>query len=334
MKARQGLLFGAGLVVLLAVAAAFIWLLRPDQHGQKGHLVVNGTVDIRQVNLAFKVPGRIETLAFDEGDRVRAGDLLASLEPQDYQNEIALAEARASQRSAVLAALVAGSRPEEIEQARARLAEAESALSISQATLDRVEHLAERGFASRQTRDEALSRRNRAAAQRQAAVEGLTLARQGPRREEIQQGRAALGAEQAAAALARQRLVDANLYAPADGIILTRAREIGAIVGPGDTVFTLAHAAPMWIRAYIEEPDLERVDIAAAVTVVSEGGREFPGHIAYISPTAEFTPRSVETREQRTSLVYRIRVRVEDGEDILKQGMPVSIIVPRNVRER
>lgn len=334
MIARKRLSIVLGSLTLVAAVVAVFWLLRPNPHQEEGHLVLSGNVDIRQVNLAFKVPGRIAALAFDEGDRVKAGDLLASLEPQDYQNEIALAQARASQRSAVLAALEAGSRPEEIEQARARVAEAESALSVAQATLDRVEHLAERGFASRQTRDEALSQRNRAAAQRQAAIEGLTLARQGPRREEIQQGRAALGAEQAAAALARQRLVDANLYAPTDGIILTRAREPGAIVSPGETVFTLAHSTPMWIRAYIEEPDLERVDIGVAVTVVTEGAREFSGRIAYISPTAEFTPKSVETREQRTSLVYRIRVRVEDGEDILKQGMPVSIIVPRPMRER
>nr|WP_255704073.1 efflux RND transporter periplasmic adaptor subunit [Erythrobacter sp. SN021] len=333
MNSRKGLYIGAGLVVLLVAVAAVIWFVRPDPHEQEGHLVLNGNVDIRQVNLGFKVSGRIETLVFDEGDRVVVGDLLASLEPQDYENEIALAEARASQRSAAVAALEAGSRPEEIERARARVAEAESALDVAQATLDRVEHLAQRGFASRQTQDEALSKRNRAAAQRQAALEEFSLTRQGPRREEIQQGRAALGAERAAASLARQRLVDANLYAPSDGIILTRAREAGAIVGPGETVFTLAHTSPMWIRAYIEEPDLERADLGAPVTVLTEGARKFRGRIAYISPTAEFTPKSVETREQRTSLVYRIRVRVEDQTGILKQGMPVSVIVRPNDRE-
>lgn len=334
MRTKQKVFIGIGLFVLLAAAAAAFWLIRPGQHEREGHLVLTGNVDIRQVNLAFKVPGRIARLAFDEGDQVRTGDLLASLEPQDYENEIALAEARTSQSSAVLSALVSGSRPEEIERARAQVADAESALSVAQATLDRVEHLAQSGFASRQTQDEALSRRNRAAAQRQAAIEELSLARKGPRREEIQQGRAALGAEQAAAALARQRLVDANLYAPADGIILTRAREAGAIVGPGETVFTLAHSSPMWIRAYIEEPDLERVEIGASVTVLTEGGREFPGRIAYISPTAEFTPKAVETREQRTSLVYRLRVQTENVDGILKQGMPVSVIIRPDKRER
>ena len=334
MSSRKKLYIGLALLVLLAASAATIWLMQPDRHEREGHLVLNGNVDIRQVNLAFKVPGRIDRLAFDEGDRVESGDLLASLEPQDYKNEIALAEARASQRSAALAALESGSRPEEIERARARVEEAESALGIAQATLDRVEHLAERGFAARQTQDEARSQRDRAAAQRQAALEELSLARKGPRREEIQQGRAALGGERAAAALARQRLVDANLYAPADGIILTRAREVGAIVGPGETVFTLAHTSPMWVRTYIEEPDLERVEIGAPATVLTEAGRAFPGRIAYISPTAEFTPKSVETREQRTSLVYRVRVRIEDQDGILKQGMPVSVIVRPAARER
>jgi HlyD family secretion protein len=334
MRTKQKVYIGIGLFVLLAAAAAAFWFIRPGQHEREGHLVLNGNVDIRQVNLAFKVPGRIARLAFDEGDQVRTGDLLASLEPQDYKNEIAVAEARGSQRAAALAALEAGSRPEEIKQARAQLSEAESALSVAQATLDRVEHLADRGFASRQTQDEALARRNRAAAQKQAALEALSLARKGPRREEIEQGRAALGAERAAAALARQRLTDAKLYAPADGMILTRAREVGAIVGPGETVFTLAHTSPMWIRAYIEEPDLERVGIGASVTVLTEGGREFPGRIAYISPTAEFTPKAVETREQRTSLVYRVRVQTENADGVLKQGMPVSVIIRPDKRER
>ena len=187
MRSRQKVYIGIGLLVLLAASAATIWLMQPDRHEREGHLVLNGNVDIRQVNLAFKVPGRIDRLAVDEGDRIEGGDLLASLEPQDYKNEIALAEARASQRSAALAALESGSRPEEIERARARVAEAESALSVAQATLDRVEHLAERGFAARQTQDEARSQRDRAAAQRQAALEELSLARKGPRREEIQQ---------------------------------------------------------------------------------------------------------------------------------------------------
>ena len=173
MRSRQKVYIGIGLLVLLAASAATIWLMQPDRHEREGHLVLNGNVDIRQVNLV------------DEGDRIEGGDLLASLEPQDYKNEIALAEARASQRSAALAALESGSRPEEIERARARVAEAESALSVAQATLDRVEHLAERGFAARQTQDEARSQRDRAAAQRQAALEELSLVREGPRREEF-----------------------------------------------------------------------------------------------------------------------------------------------------
>lgn len=324
---RKNTLIGLGIAALIAFALAAIWLLRPDQHERDGHLVLNGNIDIRQVNLAFKVPGRIALLAFEEGDKVKAGDLVAGLEPQDFTNEVALAEARAGQRRAALAALETGSRPEEIRRASARVEEAESALKVAQATLDRVEHLADRGFASRQTQDEALAQRNGAAAQRQAALEELSLARKGPRREDVAQGRAALGAERAGAALALQRLADAKLIAPADGIILTRAREVGAIVGAGETVYTLAHSSPLWVRAYIEEPELEWVTIGMPATVLTEAGREFPGRIAYISPTAEFTPKSVETKGQRTSLVYRLRVLIEDTDGVLKQGMPVSVIV-------
>lgn len=324
---RKKVLVGGGFVTFLAFALAAFWLIRADQHAREGHLVLSGNIDIRQVNLAFKVPGRIAALAFEEGDEVKQGDLVARLEPQDFRNEVALAEARAAQRRAGLAALETGSRPEEIERANARVEEAESALQVAQATLDRVEHLADRGFASRQTQDEAIARRNRAAAQRQAALEELSLARKGPRREDVAQGRAALGAERAAAALAQQRLTDASLIAPADGIILTRAREVGAIVGAGETVYALAHSSPLWVRAYIEEPDLERVTIGMSVVVLTEAGRKFPGRLAFISPTAEFTPKSVETQGQRTSLVYRLRVLIEDPNGVLKQGMPVSIIV-------
>ena len=316
---------GIGAILLTTVIVGWTQLQNP--HEEQGHIEVFGNVDVRQVNLGFKVPGRLAEVIVDEGDQVIAGDVVAKLEPVDYDNEVKLAEARVARSQAALNVLLAGARPQEIAQAEAMLAEAEAALKVAETTLSRQEYLAERNIASHQAHEEAEARRGAAIAKRSAAAEGLELARIGPRAEDIDQARSVLNAEQAALALAEQRVADTILTAPNDGVILTRVREPGAIIGAGETIYTLTLTSPVWVRAYIEEPDLDLIYAGMDADVRTDSDRVYTGQIGFISPVAEFTPKTVETRSLRTSLVYRVRIIVDDPKQRLKQGMPVTVLI-------
>jgi HlyD family secretion protein len=313
-------------LAVLAVGAYAFYSLR-DAHQTDGHIVLYGNVDVRQVNLAFKVPGRLGAVNVEEGDNVRAGELLAILEPQDYEDEVSLSRARVRGQTAELAALQTGTRPQQIDQAAALLAEANATLALAENTLKRQQFLADRDFVSPQGLETAVTGRDRAAAAKKVAEEALKLARIGPRFEDIEQSRAALNAEQAALNLSQRRLKDSNLIAPTDGRVLTRVREPGSIVGAGETIVSVSLVSPIWVRAYLAEPDLDRVEPGMKAEVQTDSGGIYSGKIGFISPVAEFTPKTVETPDLRTSLVYRVRIIVEDPRQRLKQGMPVTVIL-------
>ncbi|MCF3630523.1 efflux RND transporter periplasmic adaptor subunit [Thalassospiraceae bacterium LMO-SO8] len=327
MKRWQRAALMVSAIVVVAVAAAVSWKYYGDPHENSGHLVLLGNVDVRQVNLAFKVPGRLATMTAEEGDAVEARQTVASLESEDFEDELRLARARVQGQEAALAELETGTRPEEVEQARALVRQREAALQLARATLDRQEKLAARNVASHQVHDEAQARLDEARAQLSAAKEALELAVTGPRQEDIDQARAQLSADRAALSLAERRLADATLTAPNDGIILTRVREPGAIVAAGETIYTLTLTSPVWVRTYVDEPDLGRIHAGMPAEVHTDSGGTYEGRIGFISPVAEFTPKTVETRELRTSLVYRLRVIVENSDNGLKQGMPVTVVL-------
>ncbi len=317
------------LAVFLAVIAVgtYAYYVLKDDHQADGHIILYGNVDVRQVNLAFKVPGRLGAVNVEEGDKIKAGELLAVLEPQDYEDQVSLSQARVSGQTAALAALQKGTRPQQIDQAAALLAEAVTSLALAENTLKRQKFLADRGFVSSQGLETAEAERDRAAASKKVAHEALKLARIGPRSEDIERSRAGLQAERAALNLSQRRLQDTDLIAPTDGRVLTRVREPGSIVGAGDTIVSVSLVSPIWVRAYLAEPDLERVEPGMKAEVRTDSGGIYSGKIGFISPVAEFTPKTVETPDLRTSLVYRVRIIVEDTNQRLKQGMPVTVIL-------
>lgn len=320
-----------GLVVVLALAGAggyAAWQGRGGGGEAPDALTLYGNVDVRQVTLAFRIGGRIAEVTAEEGDRVAAGRVVARLETGDLDDRLTLAQARVESAAAELAALEAGSRAEVIEQTRAALAEAEASLKLARATRDRQAELAERDIASHQAHEIAQAAYEQAFAARDAARAALELARAGARSEDILRGRAALAAERAQLSVARRARADAELAAPDAGTVLSRIREPGSIVGPGEPVMTLSILAPVWVRSYVEEPDLGRIAPGMPVEVRTDSGGAYDGQIGFISPVAEFTPKSVETSELRTSLVYRLRVIVAAPDEGLRQGMPVTLRVP------
>ncbi|MFN3076247.1 MAG: secretion protein HlyD [Alphaproteobacteria bacterium] len=322
----------AGVVLAGAVGGYVTWgeAFRSRKAGVVGPLVLHGNVDIRQVDLAFNAEGRIAEMLVEEGDAVAKGQRLAVLEKGYHQEMGKLAQARLEAQQAQVAKLEAGSRPEEIDLARANLAEAEAQLAKATATFRRQEQLSRTSVASQQTLDDARAAMNVASARREAARHTLRLAVLGPRTEELDAARASLRSDEATVALAGRRLADTELFAPEDGVILTRIREPGGVLSSGSPVYTLALKNPVWVRAYVSEPELGRVHPGMTVRIRTDSrpDRPYAGQVGFISPTAEFTPRSVETTDLRTSLVYRLRVVVNDPDAALRQGMPVTLELP------
>ncbi|HVU86414.1 MAG TPA: secretion protein HlyD [Pirellulales bacterium] len=325
------------LIVLLAAAAAgaYAWRHFQLERQNERELVLQGNIDVRQVNLSFKVEGRIASLAVDEGDEVKAGQVIATLDKQYFDDDLRLARARRDNAKATLARLEHGSRPEEIASAKAQVAEQRATVTRSEQDFERAERLVGQGAVSRETFDSARSALDEARARLRAAEESERMAVIGPRQEDIDAARAQLAAEDASVTQSERRQTDSELIAPSDGVILTRAREKGAIVNAGETVFTLTLASPVWVRTYVNEQDLGRIhpNMAATVTTDSHPDKKYPGRIGFISPVAEFTPKTVETRELRTNLVYRLRVLVDNPDNGLRQGMPVTVTLDLTSQE-
>ena len=290
-------------------------------------LTLYGNVEIHQVDLAFRVAGRIEDMFKNEGDTVRPGDTLARLDARPYQDEVRRAEANLAMQEATLAKLEAGYRPEEIGQALAALEEGRAAEDNARRNYERVRKLRTGGGVSQQNLEDARAAWQAAAARLDAAQKQYDLVKSGFRVEDITAQKAAVEAALAALDTARTALADTVLIAPEGGVTLTKARERGAVVQAGQTVYTVSLTQPVYIRAFVPQPDLGLIRPGAAVRVAVDAvpGKTYPGRVGFVSPTAEFTPKSVETREVRNDLVFRIRILADDPDNVLRQGMPVTI---------
>jgi HlyD family secretion protein len=325
-----GILVAAAVIGLIAAAASspgqrFNFL--PGFGAPSATVTLYGNIDIRQVDLAFNAEGRIADMKVEEGDAVEAGRVLAVLDADFYRHAVSLAEARRDAQGAVLEKLKAGSRAEEIARARADMAALKALRENASAVHDRRKSLVATGTVAQQAYDDARAALNEAEGKLKSAEETLALAVAGPRREEIAQAEAQLRAEEAALELARNRLAHTTLTAPGPGIVLTRVHEPGAVVLPNSTIYTVALTDKVWVRTYAPEPLLGRIRPGMKVEVATDGSpaRVYQGWVGYISPTAEFTPKAVETPELRTQLVYRLRVHISDPDPSLRQGMPVTI---------
>ncbi len=294
---------------------------------KEDQLVLSGTVEARETALAFQVSGRIEKLLVDEGEAVKLGQQVATLISEDYEQAVVRAGAEAAAARATLAALEAGTRKQELQVAEATLAQARAELRYADEELQRVRSLLVKKLASQEQLDRAQLQRDIAGATVRKSEQQLQLLREGPRREDIDRARAELEARNSALKTAEQQLTYTRLYSPAEGLITLRQAEAGEVVAPGQPVFLLAELSRPWVRGYVNETDLPRIRLGQSVRVTVDGLPEqaFSGVLSFISPKAEFTPKSVETRALRVDLVYRVRVQLEDPKGLLKLGMPADI---------
>ena len=328
MSAKKNKVLIVVVLVALLAGGGLWWQRQQHRAGPADRILLAGTVEARQIRPGFLIQGRISALHVDEGMAVTRGTLLAELDAADYRLELRQATARRDAAAAALALLEAGSRPEEIGAAEATLAEAEARLGFATDEVQRLQELATKRLAAREELDNARMELRVARAVRERARQNLQLLQAGPRQQEITRARAELEAAAAAVATARQRLDHTRLAAPADGVVSQRLVEVGSVVSPGTPVFEIDSLRHPWVRAYLNERDLPRVRLGQAVTIRVDGlpGRSFSGRLAFISPRAEFTPKTVETRALRVDLVYRIKVDVDNPDGSLKLGMPVDLV--------
>lgn len=317
-----------GLVALVALGA---WWWAHDRGDDE--LVLYGNVDVRQVSLAFNTSERVAEMRAQEGDQVRQGEVLAVLDTSTLALRIAQAQAQLEAQDSALRRLEAGNRPEEIAQARANLAAAEAGALEARDQLQRLRTVssATGGRAvSRQELDAATAALEVAQARALEARKQQELAVAGPRSEDIAQARAQRDAASAALALMRQQLADAQLKAPVDAVVRSRLLEPGDMASPQRPAYALAITQPKWVRAYVAESDLSRVRPGQAARVAVDGvPQPFEGRVGFIASVAEFTPKNVQTEDLRTSLVYELRVNVDDPDDRLRLGMPATVRFPQ-----
>lgn len=314
------------IMILIALAVSGC-----DSRGNtdNGQIQLSGTVEAREVDLSFQVGGRIAQLDADEGRWIEQGDVVAALDPTDLQLALAQTTATANAAQANLEALKAGTRVQELRVAEADLQKAQSQLNFAKAEVKRVSFLVPKKLASEEQLEQAQLQYEVALASAEQAKQKLSLLREGPREEDIQRAEHEFVARTEAAEMTKQQLAYATLISPVTGMVTVRLSEAGEVVAPGQSIVRIAKTAQPWVRAYLNETQLGKVRVGQAAQVKTDGSPEvtFTGKLTFISPVAEFTPKTVETKELRVDLVYRIKVEVENPEGILKIGMPVDVLL-------
>jgi len=318
------------IVLLLIISAAAIFFNRHASQQPTSELTLFGNIDIREVQLTVNASEHIATMYVQEGDRVKKGQLLARLDTPLLKAQLAEAQAALLAQQQTVARLHAGSRPQEIKKARADYRAAQAEARTARDTAHRLEKLLPKRQASADDVETAMAKAAAAKAQAEAVAQTMALVIAGPRKEDIALAEAVLQAKQASVRLAQQHLDDASLYSPADGIIRNRILEPGDMVTPQSAIYTLALVNPIWARAYVPETALGKIapGFDAEIFTDSYPGKLYKGWVGYIAPTAEFTPKNVQTAELRTRLVYSIRVYACNAQNELRLGMPVTVKIP------
>jgi HlyD family secretion protein len=290
----------------------------------EGVIVASGHVEATEVRVATKVPGRLSRVAVEEGDRVTAGQLLAQVDTTDVSLALAAARAERSQADAELRLRLAGARPEDVGEAEANVQRARADLDGAEKDLERMEGLLASGSGTAKARDDARARRDGAAAALAAARERLARLKAGSRAEEIDAARARVAASEARIAQLDQQLRDAVLASPVDGVVTEKLAEAGELAATGTAVAVVSDLGKPWLTVYVPEPDLGRVRIGQDAEVRTDDGQVRTGRIASVASKAEFTPKNVQTRDERVKLVYKLKIGLPNGDGLFKAGMPAE----------
>jgi HlyD family secretion protein len=314
-------------VIVAVMIIAAVVITNHVRNRNDGTMKLSGNVEVTECNVGFKVAGKIATLAVDEGARVKEGDLIAELSSGDVrtlvdQNRAALEEAKVK-----LAELRAGSRPQEIVKARADSASLEAELVRARKDFERAQTLYENGAISASRFDAAKSAYETRLGQLRSARQHQSLIEEGPRREDIRAAELRVKQLEALVANTEEKLADTRLYAPISGVIFRKNVELGEIVQPGAAVFTVGDLDRPWVKVYVKEDKLSLVKLGqkAKIAVDTYKDRAYDGTVTFISSDAEFTPKNVQTQEERVKLVFGVKITVTNKNQELKAGMPADV---------
>jgi len=312
-------------VVALGAWGMTKWLDRPEE----GKLTVSGTIEVTEAAVSFRIPGLMTDRLVSEGDRIREGQTVATMDQTELQRELKLRQSEQAAAQALLAELENGSRIEDINAAKERVRTLEADLERVTGDLERGQALLGKDVISRQEFDHLASAKQMAEARLAEAGQTLKRLQNGPRKEQIEQARARVQAAGEAVALVQVRLGYTTLTAPMDGMVLADSVEPGEVINAGTPVITVADLEHVWFKAYVAEPDLGRIQLGQQVAITTDSwpDRTFTGTITTISNEAEFTPRMVQTQRERVKLVYRIKVTIDNPDLALKPGMPADGVI-------
>jgi HlyD family secretion protein len=329
LRIQEGSLMRRLLILILIAAAIggglYSFLIRDKKEGETA-IKVSGNIEATEADVGFKIPGRIVSRFYEEGDWVAKGKVLAKLDDEDLRQRLDLARATLMSAQARLSKLLAGSRPEELRQAEANLHQAQFDLGNKEIQYERMKGLYERRVISKEAYDNAETSYKVAKAALQVAKENYQLVKEGPRKEDIEDARAQVEQAKVSLKLAETQLSYAVLYSPISGIVLVKSSEVGEVVNPGTSVLTLADINNVWLKAYIPETDLSKIKWGQEVIVTTDlrPKKEYKGRISFISSQAEFTPKQIQTEKERVTLVYRIKIDIPNPDRELKPGMPAD----------
>jgi len=317
------------IVILLAAvigAGVYFYPRLEKKKAPSNELTLSGNIEAHESLVSFKVQGRIIALPIEEGQQVEEGALLARLEDADFRQKVRIDEAAVAVRQSNLALTLAGTREQEVKASQQSVIDAQADLAEKARDNDRAQQLFARDEISAQDRDLAATALKRSNAACKAAEQRYNEAVEGARKEDVAIARANLNQADADLGLSRIDESYTTLRAPSAGVITVRQAELGEVVGPGSPVVTLADLDHLWLRAYVAESDLGRIHWGqdANITTDTYPGKQYHGRISFISPDAEFTPKSVQTTEERVTLVYRIKIDIDNPKHELKPGMPAD----------
>lgn len=315
-----------GAILLIGGASALI-ISRLDRKSEDGTFKVSGNVEVTEVNVGFKSPGRLVGLLVEEGAKINNNDKLAVLDSAELESQVVQARAFLKEATIRLGELKSGPRTQEVGLAKANLQHAEAELDKAGKDYERAKALYKKDVISAQDMDAAKRAYEVAVAQRQQAAEGLSLVREGPRKEEIMAAESRVRQAEAALNTLSERLKDTVIYSPVTGVVLRKNVESGETVAAGVPVYTLGEIGRPWIKVYVKEDKLGLVKLGqkAEVSVDSFPNKKYQGHVSFISSEAEFTPKNVQTQEERVKLVFGVKVSVTNINDELKPGMPADV---------
>lgn len=288
-----------------------------------------GNVDVRTVSLAFRVSGRLETLNFDEGEKLKKGDVIATIENSIFKENLNQINAQINLQEIQIQKLEKGYRTEEIEKSKAKLSEVKANLDRINKDFQRAQTLLKSNSISEQSYDNTKSQALDLQAQYDYAKNSLELLQNGYEKEDILSAKATLESLKAQRNILQINYNDTVLYSPVDGTIITKVYEAGSIVNSSQTIVEIAKSDEFWVRSYLSEKYLGVVKTGMKAVITTDSNKTYEGIVSFISPLAEFTPKTVQTEDLRTDLVYRFRIIVNNVDDNLKQGMPVTITFPQ-----